>query len=90
MLKLFSEVLAVGRELSLGFRMSIGWLKKGGRGGLSNTCFFVTGRLVFTSEFNNIRALLISSSSLEPSFISVCSGMGSFGIIYAGQYINLA
>ena len=60
--------------------MSTGWLKKGGVG-VSNARFFIIGRPAFTSEFKGIRALLISSSSLESSFIIACSGRGNLCII---------
>ena len=84
MLKHFSEVLVVGRELS--FRVLKGWLKK--RGGGGNACFFVTRRSVFISEFKDIRALLISSSSLESSFISTCSSRGGFSMFDTRKYMK--
>ena len=73
MLKVFSEVLVVGREFSLELSNVNSLLEK--KGGGSNVCFFITGKLVFPSNFKDIRALLISSNSIEPSFISACSGM---------------
>ena len=54
MLKLFSEVLVVGGEPSLELSCvnKLGEKKVG-----SNTCFSITGRPVFASEFKDIRAL---------------------------------
>ena len=68
MLKLFYEVLVVSRELSLELSYVNSLVEKRGGtggGGLSNTCVFIPGRPVFTSDFKGIRVLLISSSPLE-------------------------
>ena len=87
MLKLFSEVLVVGGEPSLELSCvnKLGEKKVG-----SNTCFSITGRPVFTSEFKDIRALLIFSSSFESGFISACSGMLNFRIVDTIKYMNMA
>ena len=82
MLKLFSQVLVAVRELSLEHPYVNRLVDKMGRV-VSNTCFFILGRPVFTSGFKGIRAPLISSISLESSVISACSEMGNSSIINA-------
>ena len=53
---------------------------------VGNTCLLARGRPAFASESKDITAPLISSNSLESSFISACSGMGNFGIIDGRRY----